>query len=210
MEKVEYIPPNDIDNLTEEARRGRDRDVNFRRIFESYYRPVFRFFEKRNFPAPESHDLTQETFIRVYNGMGSFRGDAPFEAWMFQVAANVFRNTLRERAAQKRAGHHLSLVTPAEDAERDAISETNLIDREGRDPLDEVLQEERIAKLREAIASLPEQMRRCVMLRVYQELSYGEIAVVMHLSVETVKSHLHQARRQLRIKLSDYFDVPSL
>lgn len=210
MEKVEYIPPDSIDHLTEEVWQGGARDASFRRIFEGYYRPLFRFFEKRGFPAPESHDLTQETFIRVYSGMEGFRGDAPLEAWLFQIAANVFKNTLRERAAQKRAGHLLSLVSPADDADRDAISETKLVDREGRDPLDEVLQEERIAKLREAIASLPEQMRRCVMLRVYQDLSYGEIATVMRLSVETVKSHLHQARRQLRSKLSNYFDVPNL
>jgi RNA polymerase sigma-70 factor (ECF subfamily) len=60
-------------------------------------------------------------------------------------------------------------------------------------------------QVRGAMEELPEQMRKCVMLRVYQELSYQEIAVVLRLSVETVKTHLHQARQRLRIRLADYF-----
>jgi RNA polymerase sigma-70 factor (ECF subfamily) len=59
--------------------------------------------------------------------------------------------------------------------------------------------------LRQAVEELPEQMRQCVSLQVYQELSYGQIAVAMQLSVETVKSHLHQARQRLKAKLASYF-----
>jgi RNA polymerase sigma-70 factor (ECF subfamily) len=73
-------------------------------------------------------------------------------------------------------------------------------------PLDEVLEEERRQVVRQAIEELPEQMRQCVLLQVYQELSYREIAGTLQLSVDTVRTHLSQARRQLKEKLADYFD----
>jgi RNA polymerase sigma-70 factor (ECF subfamily) len=59
--------------------------------------------------------------------------------------------------------------------------------------------------LREAIEKLPEQMRKCLMLRVYQEMKYREIATLLRLSPETVKVHLFQARRRLREDLGPYF-----
>ncbi|HEX8746592.1 MAG TPA: sigma-70 family RNA polymerase sigma factor [Pyrinomonadaceae bacterium] len=190
----------------EQLREGESPDAAFRRVFETYYPPVFRFFEKRNFPSDQCHDLTQETFIRVYNNIGTFRREAPFGAWLFQIAANVFRNTLRQQSTQKRAGQHLSLVeVSAEDGDA-PFGRALLVDESAQNPLEDVLRVERSRILREAVESLPEQMRRCMMLRVYQDLSYQQIAVVMRVSVETVKSHLYQARQQLKEKMADYFE----
>jgi RNA polymerase sigma factor (sigma-70 family) len=68
-----------------------------------------------------------------------------------------------------------------------------------------VLEKERLKKLREAMQELPPQMQRAVYLRVVKELSVQEIAAVLNVSVNTVKSHLHQARRALKEKLSSVF-----
>ena len=68
-------------------------------------------------------------------------------------------------------------------------------------PLVEVLRNERRRLLREAIEELPVQMRRCTVLRTYQDLSLKEIAVALRLSVDTVKVHLFRARKTLRLKL---------
>ncbi len=181
-----------------------DRDASFRRVFKTFYRPIFRFFEKRGFSIDVCHDLTQETFLRVYNGMEGFRGEAPFEAWLFQIAANTYRNALRHKDAQKRAGTHLSIVEADQRQEQSAgeIRSDALTDDAERDPLNNVLRNERLSILRESVSSLPEQMRRCVELRVYQDLSYQEIALLMRISVETVKAHLHQARKQLKTKIA--------
>ena len=58
------------------------------------------------------------------------------------------------------------------------------------------------------MAALPAQMRRCVELRVHQDLRYKEIADLMQVSIDTVKAHLYQARQQLKGKLSGYFADP--
>jgi len=68
------------------------------------------------------------------------------------------------------------------------------------------LLDEKRSKVREAMQALPLQMQTCLRLRIEQELAYDEIADVMQLSVNTVKSHLHQGRMILREKLGPYFN----
>jgi len=75
----------------------------------------------------------------------------------------------------------------------------------GPAPGEELLRQERARLVRTAIDQLPEQMRRCLVLRVYQDLRYREIAAVLRLSPETVKVHFFQARRRLHRELGDYF-----
>jgi RNA polymerase sigma-70 factor (ECF subfamily) len=197
----------DIDRILAEWQTGIDREENFRRLFDVYYRPVYRFFEKRNFSQDECHDLTQETFIRVYKGVEAFRRDARFETWLFTIAANTFQKALRHQTALKRASQNVSLQDVAEsDSSVDTAGQIAPATTHG--PLDAVLDRERRRLLNEAVAELPEQMRKCMLLRVEQELSYQEIAAVLCLSVETVKAHLFQARQRLKVKLADYFSGP--
>lgn len=193
-----------IKRCVAELQHGVNTEENFRHLFDSYYQAVFRFFEKRGFSLDQCHDLTQETFISVYKGIASFRGDAAFQTWLFLIAANVWRNTLRHQSTLKRAAEQISLDETRDDAED--VSKLDVADTSMSTPLEGILQDERERMLRAAMAALPEQMRKCVILRVHQELSYQDIAIVLRLSVETVRTHLKQARKQLKAKLAHYFD----
>jgi RNA polymerase sigma-70 factor (ECF subfamily) len=73
-----------------------------------------------------------------------------------------------------------------------------------RDPLRVILTEEETRLLWRAMEHLPPQMRQAVLLRI-RDLKYREIAELMHVSIETVKAHLYQARQHLRDHLADYF-----
>jgi RNA polymerase sigma-70 factor (ECF subfamily) len=181
---------------------GGDREEIFQRIFRTYYRPVHSFFAKRGFPPDECQDLMQETFLKVYRGLPSFRRQARFETWLFQIAANLYRNTLRSQATLKREAQEVSLDEMVEEPGGPAApaGETEALDR--------VLSKEGNQVLRHAVADLPCQMRRCVELRVHQDLRYKEIADLMQVSIDTVKAHLYQARQQLKGKLSGYFADP--
>jgi RNA polymerase sigma-70 factor (ECF subfamily) len=128
--------------------------------------------------------------------MDSFRHDASVETWLFTIAANVWRNEVRSRTASKREGREVPLEGLAESP--GALS-TEL--HEADDPLAGLLEEERAGLLREALDELPAQMRRCLLLRLDQELKYREIAQVLQVSIETVKSQLFQARERLRQRL---------
>ncbi|MES1240044.1 MAG: sigma-70 family RNA polymerase sigma factor [Acidobacteriota bacterium] len=165
-------------------------------LFRRYYRPVVAFFQNKGFSTEESRDLAQETFFRVYKYRQGFRGDSSLVTWLFQIANNLYKNTLRSQAAQKRDAEEVSLdSTDASDPESD------------EDALESMLSEERSRLLREALEELPPQMKKAVMLRVTSDMKYREIAEEMEVSIETVKAHLYQARQHLRDRLSDYFRI---
>ena len=88
---------------------GGDREEIFQRIFNAYYRPVHSFFVKRGFPADQCQDLAQETILKVYRGLPAFRREARFETWLFQIAANIYRNTLRSQSTLKREAQEVPL-----------------------------------------------------------------------------------------------------
>ena len=187
--------------LVEAWQVGGDREDIFQQIFRIYYRPVYSFFSKRGFPADVCQDLTQETFLKVHRGLPAFRREARFETWLFQIAANLYRNTLRSQSTLKREAQEVPLDEATEETGGPAT-------RGETGALDEVLSEERCQILNHALAELPCQMRRCVELRVHQDLRYREIADLMQVSIDTVKAHLYQARQQLKSKLSGYFADP--
>ncbi|MCP3964043.1 MAG: RNA polymerase sigma factor [bacterium] len=174
---------------------GRDFEANFKIVFEVFYRPLQRFFTKKGFLAEEAQDLTQETLLGIYRGVRRFRHEARFETWLYRVATTTYLKRLRSGSAAKRSG----VETPYDEV---AIDTPSVAAPEGQ--LDGVLDEEKRRAMREAIEELPEKMRKCLTLRVYQDLSYREIAVVMKLKINTVKAHLFQAREKLRGKLEAY------
>jgi RNA polymerase sigma-70 factor, ECF subfamily len=184
--------------IFEELQAGSHREENFHRLFDLYYGRVFRFFAKRGIPPEDCRDLAQDTFIGIYRGIGAFRGEAELDAWIFKIAANLYRKRLRWGAAEKRAG---TVVTPEtlDDGPAD-------LPAEGDAPDSRVLDRERSRLLRAAVQTLPDQMRNCLILRVYYDLKYREIAAAMRISIETVKAHLFRARERIKGSLGDYFE----
>jgi RNA polymerase sigma-70 factor (ECF subfamily) len=151
-------------------------------------------------------DLAQETFVRVYTSLETFRGESRFEAWLFKIATNIYRNRLRAQATLKRAAQEVPFDDDAGEAGPTAAGAAPPAAGTGEQgPLREVLAEERAQLLHAAMEGLPAQMRRCVQLRVMGDYKYCEIAVLMQVSIETVKSHLFQARQQLKDRLGGYF-----
>jgi len=178
-----------------------DSNKRFEQLFERYERPIWSFFAKRGYASEACHDLTQETLLGVYKGMDRFRRESSIDTWVFTIAANVWRNELRNRAAQKRDAQVVSF---------ERIRETGsdvLLERQAHnppDPLREVLAIERVELVREALGTLPPKMRQCFLLRFAQEMKYSEIAVSMRTSINTVKSQISQARERLKESLDEF------
>jgi len=183
-------------------KQGREREENFRHLFERYYAPVTRFFQRNGLSPEDSRGLTQETFISVYRGLDGYVETAPFESWLYTLALNVYRNEIERRRAKKRDAPQVSLDDPGGPEPAPALAAR--LAAPALDPMQALLEKERVQHIHAAMQALPEQMRRCVQMRVVNDLSYQEIAGVLGLAVNTVKAHLHQARRILKEKLRDY------
>lgn len=189
-----------VEHAIAEFQRGIGRERNFRFLFDSYYEPTRQFLARRVFSPEDRLDLTQETFLRVYRGLEGYRGEAQFGTWVFRIAFNTYLKWLR-RAKNDDKGP--DAVKGAEELEGAWDDEQPVAVSPKESPLGQVLQSERRMVLYRAIQELPEQMRRCTELRIYHDLSYREIAVIMRRSIETVKVHLFQARKKLKGSFDD-------
>lgn len=184
----------------QELQAGVRVEHNSHRLFELFYPWVRRFFGRLGYRPQDCEDLAQEVLSQVFLQIGSFRQDGSFKSWLFAVASNLHRNEQRSRHREKRSAPEVSLDETTESGTRlhEPVSAE-------RSPARETYEKERREALAKAIQELPPQMGRALALRVEQDLKYREIAVVLQISVETVKAHLFTARQRLRELLGEDF-----
>jgi RNA polymerase sigma-70 factor, ECF subfamily len=182
--------------LVELIQASIDREKNSQRLFDLHWSRVVSYFKRQGFSQEESKDLTQDTFLRVFKSIDSFRRDSSFEWWLRGIAESIYKNEIRRRRAEKRDGIEQSIDAPVSADERSPSPMENLASPV-LDPLAETVKRQQVDALRAALAGLPEQMRRCCMLRYVNGLKYHEIADLMQISIETVKAHLFQGRKRL-------------
>ncbi len=157
-------------------------DVLVRRHQRTVYGVCYRFSGDH----ADASDLAQDAFVRAYRGLARFKGDAAFSTWLYRIAVNVCLT----RAALK---------TPA----LDPIEPLELADLSGDRPDDPLRRAQDAARVKAAIARLPEKQRMTVILRVYHELPHDAIARALGSTVGTVKANFFHALRNLRKLLEE-------
>jgi RNA polymerase sigma-70 factor (ECF subfamily) len=201
-------PVNKTSRTTEELiidlKAGRNVEDNFCAVFECYYGQIHRFLRRKGLQPDDCRDLTQEIFLSAYRRLGDLREASQFEAWLYKIALNAYRNRIEQSTAKKRSANLVRLEEEANGIDDAYGTGATTIDPRAN-PMEATLEKERLDKLREALHQLPAQMRACTHLRVVNELSYPEIASAMGISINTVKAHLHKAQKALREKLRPYF-----
>ena len=148
--------------------------------------------------AEEARDLTQETFLRAFQNIGHFRGDADLRTWIYRIAINQARNRWRWWRRRRRDAT-VSLDAPLGPFGQ-ALHAT-LKAEPSSDPEKQTLAHEREKVLRSALKTLGRAYRETVILRDIEGFSYEEIATTLAISVGTVKSRLSRGRDELRRKL---------
>jgi RNA polymerase sigma-70 factor, ECF subfamily len=146
----------------------------------------------------EARDLTQETFLRVFQSIDRFRGDADLKTWIYRIAINQARNRWRWWRRRRREAT-VSLDASPGGPESQPLDAT--LRDAGASPEQETLRREREAVLRRTLRSLGRAYREVVVLRDVEGLTYEEIAATLEISVGTVKSRLSRGRQELRRKL---------
>jgi RNA polymerase sigma-70 factor, ECF subfamily len=142
-------------------------------LYRSHGPALLRYLQRSFGWCAAADDLLQETFVRAMTGASQLQSAESPRAFLFGVARHVGLTAARRAA--------LRMTEPI--GEVAAAGEPNAAE---------------LSEMRQAIAQLPEQIRQTLELRLHEELSYEEIAVVMEIPVGTVRSRLHSALRLLR------------
>jgi RNA polymerase sigma-70 factor (ECF subfamily) len=169
--------------LIDACRAGHSRafDVIVERHRRLVYQLCYRFVGNHE----DASDLSQEVFLKAYRGLGSFRGGSSLSTWLYRIGVNACLN----RVSVKKL--------PTED-----LDARQHVDTRSESPSERVLRQERGARVREAITRLPPKQRATLVLRMYQELSHEEIALVLGSSVGAVKANFFHALGNLKKLLS--------
>jgi RNA polymerase sigma-70 factor (ECF subfamily) len=146
-----------------------------------------------------AEDLAQETFIKVLNGIRSYRPEFKFSSWIFKIANNAAIDHLRRKNLDTLS---LDGAPNAETPDQMRATTLQLGDR-AESPLDEVENRELGTAIERAIALLRPEYRSCILLRHVEGYSYEEIAETLELPLGTVKTYIHRARNELRGYLED-------
>ena len=145
----------------------------------------------------DANDLTQESFIKAFRALGSFKGDSSFFTWLYRIAVNKTINFLKQR--KNRGAMSLNDLDFNAEHDPDLVS---LISE--RTPRRDINLAELQEKLNEAMQRLSEVHRLVVTLHDIQGLPHEEIGRIMDCNVGTVRSRLFYARQQLQAYLADY------
>lgn len=180
---------NSPEELVERVRRG-DEEA-FRLIFERYARPVVSFIFDMVGERSLAEDLTQETFVRAYKNLAALRDDAKLSTWLFGIAKNVARESLRARGREDR---QVCIDEEAVGFLRDGA----------RSPAGQLLDKELSGVIKNALLMLDEDKRLVFTLKVFQQRSYEEIAEITGFSIGKLKTDLHRARAEMRRRIGPY------
>jgi RNA polymerase sigma-70 factor (ECF subfamily) len=187
--------PNDEPLLIERARDGdlQAYDELIRRHQERIYGTVYHMTSNHE----DANDLTQETFIKAFQALKSFKGGSTFYTWIYRIAVNKTINFLKQRKNRTA----MSLNDLDFNAENDPDLVALVSDKTPRRDAGLVELQE---KLNEAMGKLSDVHRLVVTLHDVQGVPHEEIAQIMECNVGTVRSRLFYARQQLQGYLSDY------
>ncbi|CAN5357821.1 sigma-70 family RNA polymerase sigma factor [soil metagenome] len=165
----------------------------FGEIVKRWERKIFALCFGMLLREDEAKDAAQETFIAAYRNLNKFRGEAKVSSWLHRIAVNQCLTT--KRRAKTRSEDFLDDETNAD--EKVFVAPAHLT------PAKTTEQNERLKFVRQAVNSLPSDLKQVVVMKEFEEMTFQEISDTLDLPLSTVKSRLYTALKQLRSKLQN-------
>jgi RNA polymerase sigma factor (sigma-70 family) len=181
------------------VRRAQEGDLSaFDELIRRYQERVYATIYHMTSNHEDANDLTQETFVKAYKALNSFKGDSGFFTWVYRIAVNKTINFLKQK---KNRHNGFSLNDLDFNAEHDPDLVALVSDKNPRRDMGLAELQE---KLNDAMQKLSDVHRLVVTLHDVQGLSHEEIGKIMDCNPGTVRSRLFYARQQLQGALADY------
>ncbi len=164
-------------------------DLKFEDIYSDFEKPVYNFVLRMARNDQLAQDLTQDIFVKIYQNLSTFRGDAKLSTWIYQVANNTYLDYLRTSSFKKQ--NKTEILEDEEELHFEEIDKVLSID-------EQLVKAEENDCVHEYVNNLPEDYRAVMVLHDLQGLKNREIADVLNCSLDTVKIRLHRARKKFR------------
>ncbi len=162
-------------------RSENDRRRGFDLLVRQFQTPLYRFVRRMVTDHEVAQDVLQEVFIKAWNGLDSFRGDARLFSWLYRIAHNESLNALR---SQRRG------IFVSEDQVIEKLTAT--LDSSEHFSGDEIQR-----RLQRAVMRLPDKQRAVFTMKYFEELKYTEISAITGTSVGALKSSYHIAAKKI-------------
>lgn len=164
----------------------------FGELVNRYQRRVFALAYQMTQDSEDADDLSQEAFIRAYEAIGRFQVGMKFYTWMYRIVVNLCINFQKKRSRIVNLSPEHEARIPSKRKQNPAV----------------IIQNEELGEtIRNALEKLPDHQKTVFALRVFQDLSYKEIADTLNISIGTVMSRLNRAREALKSYLSGYMKL---
>lgn len=190
--------PMDTAEIADLVARAQQADpAAFEELVDAYSARLYGYFYRLTGARHDAEDLLQEVFVRLVRAIGGYKHDGRFDAWLFRMAANLVRDRVRRKRAQRAAG----LETGVGFSGPQALPHQP--DQRALDPAEAVHHAEQVDRLQWAIGQLPETEREVILLRHFAQLSFRQIAEVMATPLGTALARGHRGLARLRGLMDD-------
>lgn len=184
--------------LVEQAQRG-DKHA-FELLVSKYQRKLARLLGRFIRDPVEVEDVAQETFIKAYRALPSFRGDSAFYTWLYRIGINTAKNYLVAM------GRRAPTTTEFNSEEAEGFEEGEQL-RDINTPESAMMSKEIARTVGETMEQLPAELRDAIALREIEGLSYEDIAAIMNCPIGTVRSRIFRAREAIAERLRPLLDT---
>lgn len=171
----------------------------FDTLLARHEKKIINFAYRFTGSSAEAPDIAQEVFLRVYRAAATYVPAAKFTTWLYRIAANACRDYFRKKSRDASLGATSSIDEKADDAS--GGPEREIADIAAVNAEQDVQQKENDQQIRQAILDLPENQRAAIIMKVYEERTYSEIAEVIGVSKASVESLIFRAKQNLKQKL---------
>jgi RNA polymerase sigma-70 factor (ECF subfamily) len=173
-------------------------DAAFAELVTRYQHRLLAVLHHHTGTLTDAEDLVQEVFLRVHRNRAGYKPQAKFSTWLFAIAHNLALNARRDRKRRP----VVPLELPADTSNPGTVA--GIANEREPSPTAPLQQAELAAAVQAALEQLSERQRMAVVLNKYEDMGYAEIAQVLDLTPQAVKSLLSRAREKLREALEPY------
>jgi len=165
--------------LVSRARKG-DNEA-FEDLVRLYQEPLYRYLCRLSGNGEDAMELTQSSFVKAYLSIGRFRGDSSFKTYLFRIASNTWKNTIRDRGRRRSINiDHVSIAS-------------------GDNPHEKAVQVQEQKRFWSLVEELPARQKEALILRVREGYPFEEVAKVMGCTTGSAKASYHHAVGKLKL-----------